>query len=133
MKTREQQSTTLWRCARQQEIEADLHLEDAAEVVVGDAEALGLRLCSHGRHQGHAAAGGGHRGGPRQLQLDAHRVAVDGLVRAAGLAQRIAQIVVGLGEVWLMHKRLTVCRYCLVQLALLVVHPCTCGKRCQYM
>jgi hypothetical protein len=85
-----------------------LHLEDAAEVVVGHAEALRLRRRGHDRERGDVAAGGGGRGGPRELQLDAQRVALDGLVRAASLAQRVAQIVVGLGEVGLVRQRLPV-------------------------
>lgn len=108
-----------------EEAQAHLHLENAAEVVIGHAEALRLRGRSDSRQRREGAAAGGCGGRrPRQLQLDAQRVAVDGLVRAAGLPQRIAQVVVGLGEVCLMHQRLPVCRNCLLQLPLLVVDPC---------
>ena len=44
------------------------------------------------------------------------------------LPQSIAQVVVGLREVGLMRKRLSVCGYCAIQLPLLKEYPCVCTQ-----
>mmetsp|Transcript_11318 Transcript_11318/g.29171 ORF Transcript_11318/g.29171 Transcript_11318/m.29171 type:complete len:255 (-) Transcript_11318:257-1021(-) len=103
-----------------------LDLEDAAEVVVDDAEAL------HGR--GGVEEGGQgppvDRGRRRQaaLDADARRVAADGVVQKARLPQRVAQIVVDLWKVGVHLNGLLVGLDGQVESPLLVVHPGEVGQ-----
>ena len=72
--------------------------------------------------------GGGQGCSPAHLQLYAEGVTLDGLVHTPCLPQGVAQVVVGLWEVGLMRKRLSVCGYCAIQLPLLEEYPCICTQ-----
>jgi len=119
---------------------ARLHLQDAAQVVVGHAQPHGLRErggrgVRRAEGRGAAAAAGrqaGRRAGQRragrgraaELQLDAQHVALHRLLGPPGLAQRVAQVVVRLREVRLVRDGLPVRVDGQRQLALLIVHAC---------
>lgn len=77
-----------------------LHLQDAPKIVVCNTESLSLLEGSSGRGNAGSSSCLATSGSP-QLQLDAHCVALHGLLHAIGFPQRIAQVVVCLREVGL--------------------------------